>query len=264
MSSDRPRQKVVRFVDVTSQRGSDPDWMGSAPANANVDDGHIETLRPPKIPREPRHPLAPILESVLPPPPSQPPGMHAPFASDVESLPLPPLPPLRPSQFPRRPSQFPPDPAYERRTDTLIEELIPRAEEEASAAILQAVDAFALERRRLLDGAEAELLTLVRSVARRVIARELSNDPALVEGLVRVGLEALGQADRVTVRLGPFFADAVYDLKEKLEQRGVNCLVLVDSSLGAYGCLLETELGKVDESVEARLDVLMTHLMELE
>ena len=38
--------------------------------------------------------------------------------------------------------------------------------------------------------------------------------------------------------------------------------VNVDASLGRYGCMLETELGKVDESVEARLDVLLSHLGE--
>jgi flagellar assembly protein FliH len=170
------------------------------------------------------------------------------------------MPALRPSQFPRRPSQLPPEPREERRMDTMVEDLVPRAEEEACVAIVQAVEEFAAERRQALERAESELVELVRAVARRVIARELLIDPGLVEGLVKGGLEALGQADRVTVRIGPFFQDVVDELREKLEQRGIDCLVLVDPALGSYGCSLETDLGKVDESVESRLDVLMSHL----
>jgi hypothetical protein len=262
LSSERPRQKVVRFVDVSADKQGDPAWLKQMSANTGVglDDLRVETLRPPRVPREATHPLSPILESVLPPPPM----MHAPKAIDPETFGLS---PLRPSQLPRRPSQLPPRPQQsptegtpERRPDTFIEDLVPRAEEEACAAILQAIEQFSAERAALLEGAELELIQLVRSIARRVIERELATDPGVVEGLVHAGLEALGNADHVSVRLGSFFEDAVDDLREKLEQRGIDCVVSVDGSLGPYGCLIQTALGKVDESIEARLDVLLSHL----
>ena len=272
MSKQEPRQKLVRFVDVSTGKVQKPAWLDVPPGSAvNDEDERVETLHPPRVPYEAAHPLAPILESVLPPPPAVLPALRAPRAIDPESLGLSPLrpsqAPRRPSQLPPRPSQLPPRPSQfpgesppERKTDTLIEQLVPRAEEEASAAIVEAVQQFSAARAQLLEGAELELIQLVRSVARRVIERELLTDPSLVDGLVRAGLEALGNADRVSIRLGPFFADAVDDVREKLEQRGVECHVHVDPSLGRYGCLLETELGKVDESIEARLDVLLSHL----
>jgi flagellar assembly protein FliH len=270
LSSEQPRQKLVRFVDVSTGKPRAPAWLEQTSPGANdaADDTRVETLRPPRVPHDAAHPLAPILESVLPPPP---PAMRAPRAVDPETLgmgalrpsQLPGRPsqlPRRPSQLPARPSQLPPDLPLERKTDTLIEDLVPRAEEEAAAAIVEAIEQFSAARAALLEGAEQELIQLVRSVARRVIERELLTDPTLVDGLVRSGLEALGHADRVSVRLGPFFADAAPELREKLEQRGIDCVVSVDATLGPYGCLLETELGKVDESIEARLDVLLSHL----
>lgn len=268
MSNQDTRQKLVRFVDVSTGKAHKPAWLEPvAPGSAAAaDDGQVETLHPPRVPYEAAHPLAPVLESVLPP--AVLPSLRAPRAIDPESLGLS-TPALRPSQAPRRPSQLPPRPSQfpleaglERRTDTLIEQLVPRAEEEASAAIVGAIEQFAAARAALLEGAELELIQLVRSVARRVVERELLTDPSLIDGLVRAGLEALGNADQVNVRLGPFFADAVDDVREKLEQRGIECNVSVDTSLGRYGCLLETDLGRVDESVEARLDVLLSHLGE--
>jgi flagellar biosynthesis/type III secretory pathway protein FliH len=62
------------------------------------------------------------------------------------------------------------------------------------------------------------------------------------------------------VRLGPFFAEAVDLISDSLQRKGIACTVLVDPRVGPQGCQLETELGRVDESVEARLDVLLSAL----
>ena len=40
----------------------------------------------------------------------------------------------------------------------------------------------------------------------------------------------------------------------------MSCSVSIDPTVGMHGCVLETELGRVDESVEARLDVLLASL----
>jgi flagellar biosynthesis/type III secretory pathway protein FliH len=40
----------------------------------------------------------------------------------------------------------------------------------------------------------------------------------------------------------------------------VKSLVVVDPSVGRQGCQLSTELGRVDESVTTRLDVLLANL----
>lgn len=255
MSNQSLRPKGVRFVDVTDEV-EPPAWL-DAPVEDPVlvgPDWNVAPLSPPVVPSHARPPLAPILESVRPPP-----------------IPISKLPSKFPSMRPPTPSQFPaahepvtlasepppPPPPPLPRSDTLIEDLVPRAEEEAAAALSQALADFAAERAQMLAAAEAELVELAKTICRRVLLRELEREPRLVERLVRAGLEALGESDRVTVRLGPFFAEARDSIAESLQQQGVECSVIIDAGVGRHGCQVETELGRVDESVEKRLDVLL-------
>ena len=91
-------------------------------------------------------------------------------------------------------TEAPKKPQPAKKADTLIEELIPRADEEAAIAIERAVQSFASERRATLAAAEKDLVPLLELIARRVLLRELSLDPGVLERVVSEGISALGQA----------------------------------------------------------------------
>ena len=288
MSKDGGRPRNVQFVDVGGREGKPerPAWLGGTEGPARAPDYPVRPLLPPEVPSHARPPLAPRLESVRPPamrPPSQFPGPAARSPSVAPGYASePPGPPRRPSQFPpaglsQHPvagnaalaSQFPPPPdlgadsgigSAVRRRDTFVEDLVPRAEEEAVAAIAAAVQEYAAARTQQLEQAEQDLVELVKVICRRVVLREVTLSSSVVEALVREGLMALGGGDKVIVRLGPFFADALDHISENLHQQGISCNVVIDPSVGAHGCALETELGRVDESVETRLSVLLSNL----
>jgi hypothetical protein len=292
MSEDGPRPRNVHFVDVTAKdrNREPPAWLLGREERAALDPAEhaVSALVTPEVPSHARPALAPLLESVRPPsqlpgPPSQYPGQNSrpPPGAQVYPSQFPPPPnsptqlsgSARPSQFPgspSRPSQFPgpsdaahdgpANPGRERRRDTLVEDLVPRAEEEAVTAITAAVEQFAEQRTHTLAQAEKELVELVRVICRRVVLREVSLSSSVIEALVVEGLASLGRADRIHVRLGPFFADALEHISENLQHRGIQCSVGIDPGVGPHGCVIETELGRVDESVETRLSVLLSSL----
>jgi Flagellar assembly protein FliH len=257
LSNERARPKSLRFVDVSAE-GRTPGWLSKRndePYRTGPGE-RVDRLVPPEIPSHERPPLAPVLDSVRPPPPrpSQFPGSQYPSS-----------PPGPASQYPGTLEGSSLEPftlgaAPEPRFDTLVEDLVPRAEEEAAAAIITAVDRFQRDRHQALAAAEQDLVDLCQAVCRRVLLAELTHNPLLVERLVHAGLEALAGGDKLTVRLGPFFADAAQTIKDSLEQRGVHAIVVVDPSIGMHGCQLATELGRVDESVTQRLEVLLASL----
>lgn len=236
----------------------------------------VSPLIHPEVQSHARPALAPIFDSVRPAPMPRPPSQFPSALSRPSSQ--------FPAAFSRPPSQFPPgraltssqfpgayDPAQasdpglasgvrERRRDTLVEDLVPRAEEEAVAAITAAITEFAAERARALEAAEKELIQLVKVICRRVVLQEVRSNPLLVEGLVQEGIEALGRNDRVTVKLGAFFADSLETISEHLRNKAIDCVVLIDPGVGKHGCQLSTELGRVDESLETRLNLLLDSL----
>jgi hypothetical protein len=281
LSSDRGRPKSLRFVDV-SVEGRPPGWLTlrhDEPRPIGPAE-RVDRLVPPEVPSHDRPPLSPLLESVRPPPPrpSQFPGRPTPYPGaplhhghrqgSQSQYPAAHFSSQFPSTAPGAPSQFPPaleaveglGHAPEVRSDTMVEDLVPRAEEEAVAALATAIDRFQRDRQQALAAVEAELIELVRAISRRVLLTEISHQPQLIERLVHAGLDALAGGDKLTVRLGPFFSEALPALRESLEHRGVKSVVLVDPSVGPQGCQLSSELGRVDESVTARLDVLLANL----
>jgi vacuolar-type H+-ATPase subunit E/Vma4 len=164
--------------------------------------------------------------------------------------PIIPAAPVRRSEIPRPP----------RAPDTLIDELIPRADEEAAAALAGALEEFAGARARLLAEAEGDLFALAKAIAERVVARELRSDPRVITQLVREGLSALSAGDACTVRLGRFFSGVVDDVRRAVGDIAMDVTVVVEPTLPTYGCVVESQWGRVDESVEARLRTLLDQL----
>ena len=128
------------------------------------------------------------------------------------------------------------------------------------AGLIDAVEQLSRTRSEVLDATAGQLAELATLIARRVIAHELSVSPEIVEDLVRKGLDALGEHDRMSIRIGSDFGAAIEPMKQRLSSNGQNVAVRVDPALSDFACVVETELGVVDESIEARLTSLLQAL----
>lgn len=176
---------------------------------------------------------------------------------------------LRPSEAavglqrsPTRPPSLPPpaDPFPVAEPSPLTAEPLRTIDPELSHAFEEAVELLAGERQRVFEQTASQLAELAAVIARRVIAREISLHPQLVFDLVREGLVALGKHDRVIVRLGTGFESQREALAQRLGERGSRAEVRVEPQLPEHACLVETELGQVDESIESRLATLLQAL----
>lgn len=129
-------------------------------------------------------------------------------------------------------------------------------------ALEKSVEELSLLRGRLMEETEEQLVTLARAIARRVIGREIEMDPEILLTLAAEGIDALGDRDKVVVRFGFLDRDDLLSsMVERLKRRAPRCEVLQDPSLGAGQCVVESEFGQVDESVDARLDNVMRALL---
>jgi hypothetical protein len=126
--------------------------------------------------------------------------------------------------------------------------------QEGMAAFEHAVVELSELRTRMLEQAEETIVMLAGALARRVIGREISLDPEIMVTLAVEGTEALGERDRIVVRFGPFEQEEAWQsIFERLRRRVPRCEIVQDPSLLAGQCIVESELGRVDESVDTRL-----------
>jgi hypothetical protein len=247
--SERP--PIARFLDVTDGKLRAPSWVASQ--RAGFKKRPEPSLRAPRLPSEFRTLDVSTLaatehrasvppsgtESVVsrsrapgPRPTEVPPPLGGDSEPGVDIL------RHRPSVMPLR---VEPDPA-------LIQ------------AFLDAIDGLAEARRLVLEDSAHEIAELATTIARRVIARELSVDPTIVQGLVQEGLAVLGRDDRIRVRLGARFARAASAIEQRLTVGEQRVEIVLDPMLEPHGCIVETDLGRVDESIESRLSSLISAL----
>ena len=231
------RAPAARFANVTQGKLRPPSWMRLQRVSPPL--AATDSLRPPPVPADAlpqtvaERGSSSAAEHVDARPSRRPPSM----------IPPPDRPPTEPPR-PVTPSVPPPSVQFRGLVDGF---------HEALAALAQA-------RKALLEETASEIVELATTIARRVIAHELTVDPGLVEGLAREGIEALGQRDRIAVRLGGRFAEAGAALERRLRMSGMQVDIVLDAELGDYGCIVETDLGRVDESIESRLGKLLEAL----
>jgi len=229
--ADAPRQ--VNFARVNNPRVRAPSWMPSARGRAAVKkEEPLPSLKPPPLPSE----FVDAIRQELEPERASRPPRASEMPARMPSMPAPANVPAEPG-----PVQLIIDP-------------------EATHAFEQAVELLLAERSRVLEQTASQLGELATIIARRVIAHEISLNPNIVSGLVNEGLAALGAHDRVLVRIGSAFREARANLEQRLADRGAHAEVRLDETLSEYGCLVETELGRVDESIESRISTLLQAL----
>jgi len=134
-----------------------------------------------------------------------------------------------------------------------------RAEAEfsqARAALAAGLEALAAERRRVLAEGRAAALRLALAVARKVIHHEVRQSGEAAARVVDAAIKAAQEATVVRVRVHPG------DRARIEEARGDQPpLALVeDQAIGRGGCIVETDCGSIEATVESQWDVVRAAL----
>ena len=108
-------------------------------------------------------------------------------------------------------------------------------------------------RSTLYTQAEREVVKLAVEVAKKIIHREISADPDIIQTLVRVALSHVAEKSAVTVHLNPVDYNYLLEQRAELSQaEGRDISLLADKSVERGGCLIQTECGDIDARIEEK------------
>jgi flagellar assembly protein FliH len=120
------------------------------------------------------------------------------------------------------------------------------------ARIRETLEVFAKERAEYFVRVEAEVVHLALAIAGKILHREAQVDRTLLAALVRVAVENMNAGSSVSVRVRPEeSAHWRKCLNQGSNDKGIT--VIEDSSLDSGACVLETQLGSTDFSIDAQL-----------
>ncbi|MDQ2926144.1 MAG: FliH/SctL family protein [Acidobacteriota bacterium] len=121
-----------------------------------------------------------------------------------------------------------------------------------AARISYAIELFQQERKEYFERVESDVVHLALAIAAKILHREAQVDPMLVAGLVRVAIDKLHDGSSVSVRVCP--AEAEKWRKHLANPlNGSTVAIVEDEHLGAKDCVLETDLGSANFSIDAQL-----------
>jgi flagellar assembly protein FliH len=119
--------------------------------------------------------------------------------------------------------------------------------------LAQTLDELRTLRGTMIRQTEQQMVQLALSIARRILHREATIDQDLLVAMARVALERLGDAGSATIRLSP--EDYSHTVQRHGDHwAGARVRVVADPSVSRGGCLVESDFGLVDASVEAQFE----------
>lgn len=121
------------------------------------------------------------------------------------------------------------------------------------AKLAASISEFSGERDTYFERMEGEIVGLALSIARRVLQRETQVDPLALTGVVRVALEKLAQGAKVKLQVPAVQAEEWRRAISQLADLSLSIEIETDQSLDSAHCVIVTEMGSTDVSVDAQL-----------
>ncbi len=113
----------------------------------------------------------------------------------------------------------------------------------------QSLDELTTLRAEIVQQSETDLVRLALEIAKKVIHREVASDSQIVLGLARVGLSRIPNRTPATIHLHPDDLAYFESNRDQIES-GHPLTLAADRSIGRGGCVVHTELGEVDATIE--------------
>jgi len=119
--------------------------------------------------------------------------------------------------------------------------------------VAQTLEDLATLRESLIRQTERQVVQLALVIARRIVQREVSLDEEFIAALTHVALDRLGHRAGATVRLHPEDYTVVMAGRGETWNGSEGPVTVVpDVSVSRGGCVVESELGFIDASLDAQ------------
>ena len=126
--------------------------------------------------------------------------------------------------------------------------------------LVATLDDLVRVRDQMIRHTEKQMVQLSLAVARRVVHREVSIDPTAMLTMMRVVLERVSDAARVSVRLNPADHQAVTAALAD-SPTSDQVAVTADPRVPRGGCKVESEYGDIDAGVDAQIQEIARALL---
>jgi flagellar assembly protein FliH len=123
------------------------------------------------------------------------------------------------------------------------------------ATMRNLVDMARIERHKLMESAEPELVRLAVGIAERVLHQQIALDRGVVVEMAKVAIARLVDKESVTVRVNPGDLERMKEHRDELLDSGElkNFRVIEDQRVDRGGVVVETDGGTIDARISTQV-----------
>jgi len=124
------------------------------------------------------------------------------------------------------------------------------------ATMRNLVDMARVERHKLMESAEPELVRLAVGIAERVLHQQIALDRGVVVEMAKVAIARLVEKESVTVRVNPGDLERMREHRDELLASGEikNFRVVEDQRVDRGGVVVETDGGTIDARISTQVN----------
>ncbi len=129
--------------------------------------------------------------------------------------------------------------------------------EKTVSALARGLEEISRLRESILKNSSQDMLRLVLTIARQVIHREVTVSPDIVLSTINMALQAAVRSDSYVIHVNPADLELVEERKPLFlaSIKGLeNIYFKADENIERGGCLVESDLGQVDATIEGQLE----------
>lgn len=133
------------------------------------------------------------------------------------------------------------------------------AAERVAAEVTEILLAARVAARAEWAAAQGAALLLARKMAEKIVGHAVEVDPAVMGDIVKQALLAAEpRGNRIVLRVHPDDWAALQGAQARWLEAEVlaNVRIVVDASVGRYGCVVETPVGRLDARLQTQLEAL--------
>lgn len=137
---------------------------------------------------------------------------------------------------------------------------------ELSKELLNAINSIATDKKRMLEQASKDMLTLGFAIAEKVIQTSINNDDKIFQNILKEALSKVTDKDKVIIKVSVEDAEHARQYKKAFERelRDFKHLdIQEDPDIESGGCVIETNLGYIDSSIQTKLSLIERALMNI-
>jgi flagellar assembly protein FliH len=133
----------------------------------------------------------------------------------------------------------------------------------------QAVEKLEVEKQNFLKKSEKQLIEMALAISKKIIRKEVSVDQEIIRKIAREALQRVvnSGSEKVVMRISPRDWESIMQIHQELlfpDKSGSEIKIEKDENIQPGGCIVETERGLVNASIEHQLEQIGKALMEEE